>query len=128
MSKEALKLALDDLMAEYCMERTSFAKRVDEIFKQALAAPVQEPVAWPCVISEADFQKNTVTLEMQCSDYKVGAGQHWLHTTPPATQRQLVRLSDEELAEIAMQSGAYDEQLLAFARAIEAAHGIKEST
>jgi hypothetical protein len=45
MSKEALKLALDDLMAEYCMERTSFAKRVDEIFKQALAAPVQEPVA-----------------------------------------------------------------------------------
>jgi len=207
MSKEALKLALDDLMAEYCMERTSFAKRVDEIFKQALAAAVQDPVAkyigecsevslvqlyedvkkgtnfyttppaqpapeqyaaleqaltrlqkrygelesrlaaqpatedssvvepepvqpvaWPCVISEADFQKNTVTLEMQCSDYKVGAGQHWLHTTPPATQRQLVRLSDEELAEIAMQSGAYDEQLLAFARAIEAAHGIKEST
>jgi len=45
MSKEALKLALDDLMAEYCMERTSFARRVDEIFKQALAAPVQ-PVAW----------------------------------------------------------------------------------
>jgi hypothetical protein len=45
MSKEAMKLALDDLMAEYCMERTSFAKRVDEIFKQALAAPVQEPVA-----------------------------------------------------------------------------------
>jgi len=45
MSTEALKLVLDDLMAEYCMERTSFAKRVDEIFKQALAAPVQEPVA-----------------------------------------------------------------------------------
>jgi len=45
MSREALKLALDDLMAEYCMERTSFARRVDEIFKQALAAPVQ-PVAW----------------------------------------------------------------------------------
>ena len=32
--KEALKLALDDLMVEYDMERTSFAKRVDEIFKQ----------------------------------------------------------------------------------------------
>jgi phage terminase Nu1 subunit (DNA packaging protein) len=31
---EALKLALDDLMVEYDMERTSFAKRVDEIFKQ----------------------------------------------------------------------------------------------
>ena len=32
--KETLKLALDDLMVEYDMERTSFAKRVDEIFKQ----------------------------------------------------------------------------------------------
>jgi hypothetical protein len=51
--------------------------------KQARSAPVQEPVAWPCVIAEADFEKNTVTLEMQCSDYKVGAGRHWLHTTPP---------------------------------------------
>jgi hypothetical protein len=39
---ETLKLALDDLMVEYDMERTSFAKRVDEIFKQALAAPVQD--------------------------------------------------------------------------------------
>jgi hypothetical protein len=38
---EALKLALDDLIAEYHMETSSFAKRVDEIFKQALAAPVQ---------------------------------------------------------------------------------------
>jgi hypothetical protein len=37
----------------------------------------------------------------------------------PAAQRQFVGLSEEELAEIAMQSGAYDEQLLAFARAIE---------
>ena len=33
--KETLKPALDDLMVEYDMERTSFAKRVDEIFKQA---------------------------------------------------------------------------------------------
>lgn len=34
MDKEkALKLVLDDLMAEYGMERTSFAKRVDEISK-----------------------------------------------------------------------------------------------
>jgi hypothetical protein len=43
---EALKLALDDLIAEYHMETSSFAKRVDEIFKQALASQpaVQEPV------------------------------------------------------------------------------------
>jgi hypothetical protein len=42
---EALKLALDDLIAEYQMETSSFAKRVNEIFKQALAQPAQEPVA-----------------------------------------------------------------------------------
>jgi hypothetical protein len=48
MKDEALKLALDDLIAEYDMETSSFAKRVNEIFKQALAAqpaPVQ-PVPW----------------------------------------------------------------------------------
>jgi hypothetical protein len=58
--------------------------------------PVQAD-AWPCVIAEADFEQNTVTLEMQCSDYKVVAGQHWLHTTPPAAQRQWVGLSHKEV-------------------------------
>ncbi len=48
-------------------------------------APVQVD-AWPCVIAEADFEQNTITLKMQCSDYKVGAGKHWLHTTKPAAQ------------------------------------------
>jgi hypothetical protein len=48
-------------------------------------APVQVD-AWPCVIAEADFEQDTITLKMQCSDYKVGAGQHWLHTTKPAAQ------------------------------------------
>jgi hypothetical protein len=50
----------------------------------AQPAPVQEPVAWPCLIAEADFSQNTVTLTMQCEDYKVSARQHWLSTTPPA--------------------------------------------
>ena len=64
------------------------------IEKDRAAQPAQqEPVAWPCVIAEADFEQNTVTLEMQCSDYKVGAGQHWLHTTPPAAQRTWVVLT-----------------------------------
>jgi hypothetical protein len=44
MKDEALKKAMDDLILEYHMETSSFAKRVDEIFEQALAAPVQEPV------------------------------------------------------------------------------------
>ena len=35
-------------------------------------------------------------------------------------KREWVGLTEDEIADIAMQSGAYDEQLLAFARAIEA--------
>lgn len=34
-------------------------------------------------------------------------------------------LTDDEINDLAMQSGAFDEQLLAFARAIEATHNIK---
>ena len=66
--------------------------------KVALAQPAQKPVAWPCVIAEANFEQNTITLEMQCSDYKVGAGQHWLYTTPP--QRPWVGLTDEEISSL----------------------------
>ena len=43
----------------------------------------QEPVAWPCLIDSADFSENTITLVMQCEDYKVSAGTHYLSTTPP---------------------------------------------
>lgn len=118
---EALDLALEAL--EMPIHEQSFLLKQKAIasIKQALAAPVQEPVyhlrqfgdvtkeqldrymatsdiypqpepvktdAWPCLIAEADFEQNTITLEMQCSDYKVGAGQHWLHTTPPAAPVQ----------------------------------------
>jgi hypothetical protein len=39
MKDEALKLALEELLEEYDMVNSSFAKCIDEIFKQALAAP-----------------------------------------------------------------------------------------
>jgi hypothetical protein len=64
--------------------------------REALAKE-QEPVAWPCLIAEADFSQDTVTLTMQCTDYKVSAGKHWLSTTPP--QRTWVGLTDEEIAQ-----------------------------
>ena len=48
----------------------------------ALAQPEQEPVMWPCLIDSADFSENTITLVMQCEDYKVTAGKYWLSTTP----------------------------------------------
>ena len=50
---------------------------------QALAQPEQKMVMWPCLIDTADFSKGTVTIVMQCEDYKVSAGTHWLSTTPP---------------------------------------------
>ena len=59
--------------------------------KEALKLALE---AWPCVIAKADFSENTVTLVMQCTDYKVSAGKHWLSTTPP--QRTWVGLTDEE--------------------------------
>ena len=43
----------------------------------------QKMVMWPCLIDTADFSKGTVTVVMQCEDYKVSAGTHWLSTTPP---------------------------------------------
>ena len=51
--------------------------------EEVLAQPKQEPVAWPCLIDSADFSENTITLVMQCDDYKVSAGTHWLSTTLP---------------------------------------------
>jgi hypothetical protein len=40
-------------------------------------------VMWPCLIDTADFSKGIVTVVMQCEDYKVSAGTHYLSTTPP---------------------------------------------
>ena len=58
-----------------------------------------KPVAWPCVIAEADFEKDTITLEMQCSDYMVRAGQHWLSTSPQPS-KPWVSLTEEEAEDI----------------------------
>jgi len=54
--------------------------------KNSLSPPQrteQEMVMWPCLIDTADFSKGTITVVMQCEDYKVSAGPHWLSTTPP---------------------------------------------
>lgn len=56
--------------------------------REALAEQPAPPVAWPCLIAEADFSENTVTLAMQCIDYKVSAGKHWLYTSPPAQRKE----------------------------------------
>jgi hypothetical protein len=58
-------------------------KKIINAVEKVLAQPEQEPVAWPCHIIEADFSERTITLGMECGDYKVSAGPHWLSTTPP---------------------------------------------
>ena len=88
MTQEAMKLALGQLQA-------GFVGNAMQILREALAEHAmrevqrlgqeieQEPLAWPCLIDSADFSENTITLVMQCKDYKVSAGTHWLSTTPP---------------------------------------------
>jgi len=96
MAKQA-GLTSVDKKSQYlrdCLER--FAKLVAA--KAIAELESQEPVAWPCVISEADFEQNTITLEMQCSDYKVSAGKHWLTTHP--LQRTWIGLTDDEFNEL----------------------------
>jgi len=74
-----------------------------EICNASLAPkPAQEPVAWPCLIVEADFSQDTVTLTMQCDDYKVSAHKHWLSTTPP--KREWVDLTEEDIESIGLTS------------------------
>ena len=102
--------------------------------KQSLTVePAQQKRGvWPCVIAEADFEHDTITLEMQCSDYKVGAGQHWLSTSPPAQRKPLTpEWIWTWLMDWCKRNGSspanYNSlfKMVADARAIEAAHGIK---
>ena len=65
--------ALEEALADHAMQEV-----------QRLGQEIeQEPVVWPCLIDSADFSENTITLVMQCKDYKVSAGTHWLSTTQP---------------------------------------------
>ena len=88
MTQEVLKLSQEALAGLKDVE-----KQVRELvaenkaLKEALAQ-TQEPVAWPCLIDSADFSENTITLVMQCEDYKVSAGTHWLSTTPQQRTEQ----------------------------------------
>jgi len=111
---EALKLALEALELPSMKTQSMLEQRdvaIDAVKKalaqQALESKAEnaceldldyEPVGWSCLIAEADFSQNTVTLAMQCEDYKVSARQHWLSTIPP--KREWVELTDEELMEM----------------------------
>ena len=93
MTQEALKKMYQLLLTE--PHAPTVCVQLERIAREALAEHAmqqvqrlgreieQEPVAWPCLIDSADFSENTITLVMQCEDYKVSAGTHYLSTTPP---------------------------------------------
>jgi hypothetical protein len=98
MKDEALKLALEALegVVKNCW-RDIPSWRLDEIkeritaIKQALAAPVQEPVAW-----YRDEDGIRIYYESKCWDDATP-----LYTTPPAAKRPWVGLTDGEVENFA---------------------------
>jgi hypothetical protein len=93
---EALDLALEALESW----AKGFPDLVEDLdkqaitaIKQALAAPVQEPVAWPI---DEDVAKRIA--EKQFVSYEVvQLIAREILATPPAAQRQFVGLTDEEI-------------------------------
>ena len=79
--KEALKKMYQLLLTE--PHAPPVCAQLERIAREALTQPEKKMVMWPCLIDTADFSKGTVTVVMQCNDYKVSAGTHWLSTTPP---------------------------------------------
>jgi hypothetical protein len=101
MKDEALKLALEALtflLDEWTPARQAQLKGMEAItaIKQALAAPVQEPVGE--VVVESMGVRGADAMRVRMHFYKeippVGSK---IYTTPPAAQRQWTGLTDEEI-------------------------------
>ena len=140
---EALKLALEAL--EYNQANWQGKDKAITAIKEALAQPEQEPVAWQgCdldgmveaferVIEAHFFRKNPfhnpidADAQMALRILRGFIPYMKQYTTPP--QRTWVGLTDEELETMAEKyvTNCYFDTL-EYARAIEAAHGIKENT
>ena len=126
MTQEALKLALEAL-EELNNTSSYWWHKVDEAtvakidsaitaIKETLAQPEQEqePVALRATTEKAVVILKTVTAGLESALAKT--------TTPP----QRKPLTDEEIHSVRDSFGEDPVMLVAFARAIEAAHGIKE--
>ena len=120
MTKDEIIKALRD-MAKY---PTVTLPRDCEALRMAadlLAQPEQEPVTWRYKIVDV-FGRPAWTLKTPKSDTRVLESQP-LYTTPP----QRKPLTDEEIILIVADcASSHQHTDIHFARAIEAAHGIKE--
>jgi len=140
MSKEAMKLALEALesykgfiddahIIEGQWQWIDGADKAITTLKQALEQPEPEPVAWRTFDGEGGYDYRD--YDMNENYHKEWAERnpnhaHWvepLYTSPPKREP----LTDEEIALIVAEcaSSAHRHDDFSFARAIEAAHGIK---
>jgi hypothetical protein len=138
---EALKLALEALTRyvneddicegmpgnEPWVETKYMGEAAITAIKQALAAQsaVQEPVAWGYIDEYGEVQKFKNPAAHKSTAYD---NFQLLYTTPPAAQPAPVPLTDEQIIDIRRKTTAKTHgewaDTKAFARAIEAAHGI----
>ena len=129
--REALKLALEALETlDRVVLATQRAEDAITAIKEALAQPEQEPVAY----RSYGAMKNGLTgwrFATDKSTYHDDPNQEPLYTTPqkckPLTDEQILRANQviyNGMTCVHIQEDGEPENLLAFARAIEAAHGI----
>jgi hypothetical protein len=126
---EALKLALEGA-ANYIDALGGDSRK----YRQALAAPVQEPVAWMHVMDNTEGIKRngkgivSITQKRKHPFGKPGVDfsksypvtSTPLYTTPPAAQRQWVDLTDEEVYAIGFDLTIGGVQTMKAYKAIEA--------
>jgi integrase len=109
---------------------TQSTRRSAVVNKEALAEQPaqQEPVAWRTYTGRGYYIIDA-TLEEAQKNWPDREHQP-LYTTPPPVAEPHKRkpLSEEEIGAILEDVNAYGTRLYTFARAIEAAHGIKENT
>lgn len=86
----------------------------------ALAAPVQEPVAYE--YGDDVFWHNSPDI----NDYIRANGKALVYATPPAAQREWIGLTDEQREEIAKGWRGRNWTVGDIIDAVEAAHGITE--
>ncbi len=110
--KEAMKLALEALET-LMIERGSSYEKAIAALKERLAQPEQEPTAkYSDIVSDGGLDpRNKFDVQPQRKPLTNGE----IYTAYITATNQTLRATDERLA-------------FAFARAIEAAHGIKENT
>ena len=134
---EALKLGLEaleadplEMVADVDGHMVFLKDKAIIAIKEALAQPEQEPVAWQVMVEDEAMKEFSIKdmAHDWCVQQKLSASPYayWirpLYTAPP----QRKPLTDERLETMAEKyvTNCYFDTLQ-FARAIEAAHGIKE--